>query len=55
MRFKLQKIVYLHYEEFQEEFDNNAETPNLAVIKRMFGLSQRLTKKRFDEGSIDFV
>jgi len=43
-----------NYEQFQEEYDKDIETPHLPVIKKMFELSQRLTKMRFEEGSIDF-
>lgn len=43
-----------NYEQFQEEYNQGIKTPRLDIIKKMFTLSERLTKKRFDEGSIDF-
>jgi len=43
-----------NYEQVQEHYDTGKETPLLPVINRMFGLSRRLTKRRFEEGSIDF-
>ena len=42
------------YEEFQEIFDENKDTPHLETIKNMYALSKRLTNQRFEEGSIDF-
>ncbi len=43
-----------NYEEFQEIFDTGADSPHLPTIKKMYNLSQRLTRQRFEEGSIDF-
>lgn len=43
-----------NYEEFQEIYDTESDSKRLPIIKMMYSLSQRLTKQRFEEGSIDF-
>lgn len=42
------------YEEFQSIYETGAETAHLSTIRDMFALSKKLTRQRFDEGSIDF-
>jgi ribonuclease R len=42
------------YEEFQEVYDTQSGSAHLTVINKMFDLSKKLTRQRFEEGSIDF-
>ncbi|KAA3610398.1 MAG: ribonuclease R [Calditrichaeota bacterium] len=43
-----------NYEEFQSDFDMQKKVPYLETINDMFDLSKRLTRQRFEDGSIDF-